>query len=79
MPPKSKNTKPSKRYVHPNNALYFKNLSARLNEDYNEDLIANKKVFQNEVRQANLYKYATPNPKVSLTDPKAIFPLLASK
>ena len=76
MPPKkATNKKPNKRYTHPDNNQYYKNLSARLREDYNDNMIANKRVFQNEIRQANLYQYASPNPKITTSDPKIMYPL----
>ena len=71
------NKKPTRRYFHSDNKLYVKLLGGALREGttdyYNDDnLVANKRVFQNEKRGANLYSFGAPNPKTTSLDPKTM-------
>jgi len=71
------NKKPTRRYFHSDNKLYVKLLGGALREGttdyYNDDnLVANKRVFQNEKRGATLYSFGTPNPKTTSLDPKTM-------
>jgi hypothetical protein len=76
------NKKPTRRYFHSDNKLYVKLLGGALREGttdyYNDDnLVANKRVFQNEKRGANLYSFGTPNPKITSLDFILIFTFTA--
>ena len=65
--------KPTRRYAQPDNALHVKELKSRLSGNMEDsNLIANKQVFQNSLRQAKMYTIGGLNPKQTQVDEKIL-------
>ena len=65
--------KPTRRYAQPDNALHVKELKSRLSGNMEDsNLIANKQVFQNSLRQAKMYTMGGLNPKQTQVDEKIL-------